>query len=206
MSKPEPVMESPLHGFGLAAKARPADGSCGVWVNEVSLKGYISLRGNAADPSFTGIVSGIIGTQLPPNPCTFSEANGVMALWLSPDEWLIIAPRALVGVMIREIESALAGVRHQVADNSGGFTKVILSGRNAKDVLYHCTVYDLDKLGEGRVAGTTLGRSSTYLYRQGGTYFLVFRRSFADYIWRFLVRAAEPYGVGILALPSGDAA
>lgn len=201
-----PLMESPLHGFGLAAKAKPADESCGVWANEVPLHGYISLRGSSAEQTFIGIVSGIIGTQLPPNPCTFSEANGVMALWLSPDEWLIIAPRTRVPVLVREMGSALAGIRHQAADNSGGFTKVVLSGRNAKDVLSHCIVYDLAKLGAGRVVGSTFGKSSVYMYRQGSTYYLLFRRSFADYIWRYLVRAAEPYGFGIMALPAGGAA
>jgi len=48
----EPVLQSPLHSFGLSAQARPADESCGVWANEVPLQGHISLRGNPADTAF----------------------------------------------------------------------------------------------------------------------------------------------------------
>jgi sarcosine oxidase subunit gamma len=84
-----------------------------------------------------------------------------------------------------------------VADNSGGYTQVILSGRNALDVLQHTTVYDFEALEPGRVVGTTFGKSSVYAHRAGEGFCLVMRRSFADYIWRYLVRAAAPYGLGI---------
>jgi sarcosine oxidase subunit gamma len=62
----------------------------------------------------------------------------------------------------------------------------------------HASVYDLHDLGEGRVVGTTFGAAAVSMYRTGGGIALVVRRSFADYVWRFLVRAAEPYGFGIV--------
>jgi sarcosine oxidase subunit gamma len=193
-------MQSPLHGFGLAEQARPKDASCGVWANEIPLLGYVSLRGNAWDVGFVGAVSSVLGVQLPTEPCTYATSATAKALWLSPDEWMIVCPRAGLGSLIGDLGQALAGIRSQVVDNSGGYTQVLLLGARATDVLSHTTVYDIGSLAQGRVVGTTFGKSSLYLHRQGDGYCLLFRRSFADYIWRYLVRAAEPYGFGVVKI------
>jgi sarcosine oxidase subunit gamma len=200
----EPVLQSPLHAFGLSAQARPADESCGVWANEVPLQGYISLRGNPADTAFQDGAASVLGTRLPVEPCTFARSGAVKALWLSPDEWMIVCPRARLQPLLRSLGKALGGVRSQVVDNSGGYTEITVQGRNAADVISHASVYDLHRLGEGRVVGTTFGTSAVYMYRQRDGVSLLVRRSFADYVWRFLVRAAEPYGFGVVRLDKGD--
>jgi sarcosine oxidase, subunit gamma len=192
-----PVLQSPLHSFGLSAKAKQVDLSCGVWANEIPLLGYISLRGNSADAAFAEAASMAVGTRLPIDPCTLSQTGETTVLWLSPDEWMIVTPRGGHASLIKGLDQCLLGLHYQVADNSGGYTQVIIQGRNARDVLSHCTVYDLAQLGEGRVVGTTFGKSSVYLRRVSGGYCLMLRRSFADYIWRTLERAAQPYGFGI---------
>lgn len=196
-----PELRSPLHGFGLAATERAIDGLAGVWANEVLSQGFISLRGNAADPTFADATAKALGVSLPTSPCTIASAGGIRVLWLSPDEWLIIAARGRHATILAELTAALKGTRSQVVDNSGGFTEVVLLGRDAEAVLTHCTVFDLHALTAGRVAGSTFGKLSTYLIRDGDGFRLIFRRSFADYIWRFLVRAALPYGFAVAKLP-----
>ena len=59
-----------------------------------------------------------------------------------------------------------------------------------------------EEAGVGRVVGTTFGKSSVYAHRQGDGYCLLLRRSFADYIWRYLVRASVPYGLAIVDFDS----
>src|SRR5262245_22028952 len=200
----EPVLQSPLHSFGLAGEARPADESCGVWANEVPLQGYISLRGNPADAAFQDGAASALGTRLPTKPCTHTRSGPVKVLWLSPDDWMIVCPRARVAPLLRELGKALAGIRSQLVDNSGVHTEIIVQGRNASDVISHASVYDVHRLGEGRVVGTTFGRTSVYMYRERDGVCLLVRRSFADYVWRFLVRAAEPYDFGVVRLDKGD--
>ncbi len=200
-----PTMRSPLHPFDLNEKAKQMDASCGVWANEVPLLGYISLRGSPIEASFVGGASKSLGLTLPTEPCTLSEAAGVKVMWLSPDEWMIVCPRDRLSGLLNDLDKALTGVRSQVADNSGGYTQVLLQGAKAADALSHCTVYDLRSLEVGRVVGTTFGKSAIYLHRHGQDrhgqgYCLLFRRSFADYIWRYLVRAAGPYGFGVARL------
>lgn len=196
-------MQSPLHSFALADQAAPINDCCGVWANEIPLLGYVSLRGDVSDPALAEAAARVIGFKLPAEPCTLSKTGEDTVLWLSPDEWLIITPRDRTAAILRDLSQALTGIRSQVVGNSGGFTQVSLRGRNARDVLSHCTVYNLDHLSEGRVVGTTFGKSSVYLYRAGDGYRLLLRRSFADYIWRYLARAASPYGFGIAKLDEG---
>ena len=201
-----PRMQSPLHGLGLPAKAQAVDASRGVWANEIPLLAYISVRGNAGDTAFDDACLKALSIKLPSEPCTMVQSGELSALWLSPDEWMLILPRAGHAGLMKALRDALSGVRSQVTDNSGGYTQILIEGRNARDVLSHCTVYDLDHLASGRVVGTTFGKTSAYLRRAGDGYCLLIRRSFADYIWLFLERAALPYGFGIAKLDRGSGA
>lgn len=195
-----PIMQSPLHHFGLAAKQLPMDNSKGVWASEIRLLGYISLRGNAQNTAFLAAAEAALGSALPTQACSFVASNWGNILWLSPDEWLLICSREHRPALQQVLTAALAGVHSQVVDNSGGFTTVLLQGKNASDALSHCTVYDLHALTPSKVVGTTFGKATCYLHRQDDGYQLTFRRSFADYIWRYLERAATPYGFGIADL------
>lgn len=198
-----PVMQSPLHPFGLAAKQEKMNDSKGVWANEIPLLGYISIRGNPQNEAFVNVVNSTLNIKLPTQPCGIIYATWGSLLWLSPDEWLMVCNREQRASFQLLLETALAGIHSQVIDNSGGFTKVLLKGENASDVLHHCTVYDLSMLSEGKVVGTTFGKSSIFLHKQDNGYSLVFRRSFADYIWRYLERSALPYGFGIAQMNIG---
>lgn len=196
----EASMQSPLYAFGLASQADAVNDGRGVWANEIPLLGYISLRGESRDPDFVEKVGSVTGVSLPIAPCTFATASGVKVLWISPDEWIVVCGRHRLGELINGLGSALQGIRSQVADNSGGYTQVLLQGPNALDVLQHASVYDFAALEQGRVIGTTFGKSSVYAHRAGDGFCLLMRRSFADYIWRYLIRASAPYGLGIAAI------
>lgn len=199
-----PVMQSPLHAFGLSAKQEQMNDSKGVWANEIALSGYISLRGNTQNDAFIQAVNTALSIALPTQPCSMIHAAWGSILWLSTDEWLLICKRDQRASIQQLLETALVGIHSQVFDNSGGFTTVLLQGKNASDVLHHCTVYDLSALNAGKVVGTTFGKVSLFLHKQQDGYCLVFRRSFADYIWRFLERSALPYGFGIAQLNNGQ--
>ena len=196
----EPILQSPLHSFDLSSQARTPDESCGAWANEIPLLGYVSLRGDARDPGFAEATTSALGASLPTEPCSYIIHGGRKVLWLSPDEWMVVMARNAVGPLIANLEVGLDGVRRQLADNSGGYTQVLLQGRNALDILQHASVYDFAALLPGRVVGTTFGKTSLYVHRTGDGFCLLMRRSFADYIWRYLVRCAAPYGLGIAAV------
>jgi sarcosine oxidase, subunit gamma len=192
-----PVMQSPLQHFDLSAKQEKMSDAKGVWANETPLLGYISLRGNAQNKGFLTAVKKVTGVTLPTQACNLSSASAITILNCSPDEWMIVCPREQRATLQQALEASLVGVHSQVLDNSGGYTSVLLQGKQAADALQHCTVYNLHALTPNKVVGTTFGKASVIMYRLDDGFYLVLRRSFADYIWRYLERAAQPYGFGI---------
>jgi sarcosine oxidase, subunit gamma len=196
-----PYPQSPLHAFDLPAQAVRQDESRGIWMNEVALLGYILLRGDSADPAFNGAVRQALDVALPAQPGDFAVSQHGVLLWQSPDEWLLVCGREQLGTHMSSLESALSGMHAQVVDNSGGLTQVYLTGREHQTVLRHVGVYDFAALTPGRVAGTVCGKAGMVVYRvdERGV-FVILRRSFADYIWRLLGRAARPYRCGINTL------
>lgn len=196
-----PYAQSPMHGFGLAAMARRQDDSCGVWMNEVPMLGYVIVRGDAQDPAFNGAVKSVLGIVLPTVPGTFVAFEQGIALWQAPDEWLLVCIAGARQSCIDGLEGLLKGMHAQVVDNSGGLTMLYLSGRHQVTLLRHVGVYDFESLSAGRVVSTVCGKAAfTVLRHDDHGIFAIVRRSFSDYAWRLLSKAARPYGLGIAAL------
>ena len=200
LSQFSPVMQTPLQHFNLSAKQETMTDAKGVWAHEMPLLGYIHLRGNAQNKDFFNAVKKSTDMDLPTVACSISSASSVTILNLSPDEWMLVCPREQRAALQQSLTSALTGIHSQVLDNSGGYTSVLLRGKQTADALQHCTVYNLHALTPNKVVGTTFGKSSVIMYRVDDGFCLILRRSFADYIWRYLTRAAAPYGFGIAAL------
>ena len=197
----KPYLQSPLHAFDLPAKARPQNDSCGVWMNEVPLLGYVLIRGNAADAAFRAAIHAVLGTDLPAKPSTFVVTPQGLLLWQSPDEWLLVCARQQLSTCISRLETALASLHAQVVDNSGGLTQVYLSGANHLELLHHVGIYDFALVTPGRAVSTVCSKANIVVYRvDAHGVFVIFRRSFADYVWPLLKQAARPYGLGISAL------
>jgi sarcosine oxidase, subunit gamma len=196
-----PYAQSPLHDFGLPGKAQRPDGSRGVWMNELPLLGYVIVRGDVQDPAFVRAVKSALGIALPTVPGTMAPFGHGVALWQAPDEWLLVCARTARHACIATLETALQGVHAQVVDNSGGLTMVYLTGAHQVTLLRHVGVYDFEALAPGRVASTVCAKATITVFRHDDQgIFLVFRRSFADYVWRLLTKAARPYGLGIAVI------
>lgn len=200
----KPYMQSPLHHFDLPSKARKQDNSSGIWANEMPLLGYLTIRGDGSKSVFVEAVGKVTGLALPVKPCSFSQGENGTLLWVSPDEWILVCSRANVVPFIKALESVLSNEFFQVVDNSGGLSQIYLSGKDHVTVLRHMGVYDFETIVPGKVVGTVCGKASLNIYRtnEHGLY-IVFRRSFADYFWRLLEKAARPYGFGVSLLNVG---
>jgi sarcosine oxidase subunit gamma len=192
------LLQSPLHHLGLTARSRPATAGDGVLLCEFTHLGYIVLRGKAGDAAFMAGAAGVLGAPPPGTPMTVLPCAAGVLLWVSPDEWLLVCRRSERDALLGALIAALAGVHAQVVDNSGGLTALRLAGPQHLRVLRHLGPYDFERLAVGRCVATVMSKTGVSVVRSDDAgVLLIVRRSFADYAWRLLERAARPYGLCI---------
>ncbi len=204
MADPDLAMASPVFRPALAdfvpePTGRAASAEVGVRVAEYANLGCLVLRGRADDAAFMGGARDVLALDLPTRPSTLAASDRCTALWISPDEWWVLVPRAARDRVVSELTGSLAGVDSQLVDNSGSLTCLRLAGPQHVMVLRHLCVYDVESIAIGRCVSTVVPKAGWTIVRtddEGVT--LVFRRSFADWIWRLVERSAAPYGISVL--------
>ncbi len=180
----------PLTGDALRLAERP-------------FEGLLALRGEAdAIAAAFGEVSGL---DLPRACRGTARGPGLTALWLSPDEWLLVAPTVEdAGELMPRLEAALAGRHHQLVDVSDYDTVIELAGAATRDALAKVVAVDLHRRAWRRdeVLGTLLGKAVVQLWlvadeedAEGPTARIVVRRSLADYVWCLLAEAGREWGL-----------
>ena len=184
MTEPE-AGQSPL--AHRAAELAAAGGEA-VAVREVPFLAQVGVRlfPGAGGPS---AAEAALGFALPFVPNTTAEAGGRTALWLGPDEWLVIGAPGTGAAIELELAEALAGGLGSVVDLSANRTALELRGPAARDVLAQGCALDLHPraFGPGRCAQTLLARAQVILYRtHEHTFRLLVRPSFADYLRAWL--------------------
>jgi sarcosine oxidase subunit gamma len=197
------LRESPLARFRLGARATHTPGRAGVIVRERPFLGHINLRGSAMHPRFVGAVSDVLGDGLPLVANTVTDVQGITMYWLGPDEWLIVTPSERRAAIEGELRKVLAGLRVAVTDVSGGQTVLRLHGPHVRDVLAKGCPIDLHPraFSIGQCAQSHLAKAPVLIGQiENQPYFeLIFRRSFADYLWTWLEGAAAEYGLEVAA-------
>jgi len=186
---PPPERRSPLGGV-----AAEADGRC-VSLAERAFLGKIALRGDGRDAAFPAAVEDALGFPLPLEPNTAAAGPAATALWLGPDEWLVVTVPGREGPLAAGLAQALSGLHALVLDVSDQRTVIAVSGASAPGILAKGTALDLrpPAFDPGRCAQTRLARALVIVHRpdDAPTYDLYVDRSYADYLWRWLERAAR---------------
>ncbi len=186
---------------GVAARSPLADvdrssfgADPGVSIVELSSLGFLVLRAWVGQKL---VIEAKLGCELPVDPLSCRVAGDLCVRWLSPTEWLITLPADETATMEDKLRSNL-GDEVAVVDNSGGYACIHLMGPMSELVIRKSTSYDVhpSNFPRGKVVGTSFAQSQAILRRLCDTKFeMIFRRSFADYIWRWLVDAAGEYGL-----------
>ena len=168
-----------------------------VEIKEIKGLNHLVLRGKSEDPAFFYGVEQAIGVELPTTPGTSVQTDVLRVFWQSPDEWLIIAEPNLACGIESALHKHLVG-HYAITEVSSGQTLVTLSGENAENVIKKSTLYDVHirQFPVGRVVGTSFAKSQVQIRRVSEKAFeIIIRRSFADYIWMWLMDASREYGV-----------
>lgn len=162
-------------------------GSAGARVTPAAPATRLSLRAGA---DALGALSSAFGLTLPTHPKTSASANGRHALWLGPDEWLLIDE---TGADLMAA-AASAGVLHSATDVSHRNTAVLVSGPDAAGAIASACPLDLGNtvFPVGAAARTVLGKIEIVLLRSGEEdYRVECWRSFAPYAFGILAEGAE---------------
>ncbi|MFI1539808.1 sarcosine oxidase subunit gamma [Streptomyces anandii] len=179
----------------LAAATRASRGA--LRLAELPLLAQVDVRldpkGAAADA-----VGLALGLPLPLEPDTVVRTADLAALWLGPDQWLLIGQPGTQRDLESRVRAAAAGEPVSVTDVSAQRTTVLVAGPRARDLLAHGCSLDLHPraFGPGRCAQTTLARAQVVLVARDeprAGFWVLVRSSFAGYLTDWLLDAATEY-------------
>jgi sarcosine oxidase, subunit gamma len=194
----EPARRSPLAGAAVAERRVP--GPEPVALAALPFRGKLVLRGGGT--AVHGPVARALGVELP-GPLCGASAGGTAALWLGPDEWLVLTEPDAGDQLAAALREALAGTHHAVVMVSDRMTGIGVSGGRARDVLNAGCPLDLhpSAFPPGSVTRTLLGKATVVLRRpvEAEAFELWVNGSFAPYVWLFLENAAREFGIDIAA-------
>lgn len=174
-----------------AVRAEPLAGrvssAAGVALAPAAPANRVSLR---ADPSNAKALSKALGLDLPVEPkSSLRSERGRLAVWLGPDEWLIIDE---TGDPMTDL--AKAKVLHSAVDISHRNTAILVSGQGARETLASGCPQNLnnDVFPVGAASRTVMGKIEVVIIRTGAhEYRVECWRSFSDYAFALLSEAAR---------------
>lgn len=189
------TLESPLVNLQrLGKRELRADGKPCL-MDEIPFLDLINLRGNPADPAFVQGVQRATGLGLPLQANTANHGDGRQLLWLGPDEWLLKLPQGQGEAAEDALRQALAGQHFSVVQVGSGYTTLLIEGAGAAALINTGCPLDLHprSFPSGSLAQSHIAKANVVLLcREAGTrYEVTVRRTFADYLWRWLCEAGS---------------
>jgi sarcosine oxidase, subunit gamma len=175
---------SPLEGFAFPEGPRFTS-------SEAPRAARFILRGAEAVRIACGMAFGV---EPPSRLGPAGESEGRAALWLGPDEWLLIADGADAADIGAMLESVLEGTAHSLVDVSHRQIGLIASGPAAARVLNAGCPLDLDlnAFPVGFATRTLFDKVEIVLWRRDeATFHIEIWRSFAPFLAGSLAEASR---------------
>lgn len=153
----------------------------------------LSARGDRAAAELIGRAFGV---PLPREACRSAEGGRRAALWLGPDEWLLIAAAGEAETLMRDIEGELEGAAASLVDISDRQLGIDVEGAEAAEAINAFNALDLDieAFPVGMCTRTIFGKAEIVLWRTAPDRFRIeVWRSFAPYVLGCLEEAIREY-------------
>jgi len=186
------------HGPGPAPAALPrttpsAQGRC--W-HTVSGLARFALRVAPSDQAVATLQSG--GVPISPNACRADQRGDWAALWLGPDEQLLLGPEREAAALAARVHQALDPTPHALVDISHRQVGIALASRCAADLLSSgCPLdFDLAAFPVGACTRSVYAKAEVVLWRRAEQQFhLEAWRSFIPYVAGLLAQAEREFQV-----------
>jgi sarcosine oxidase, subunit gamma len=190
----EAVRRSPLADYRDRFVALSAATRGDILVREVPYLAQISFRADPNDAVIMQRIASTLGFALPVPPNTTTSKNDSRALWLGPDEWLVVGPDGQQEALEQALRSGLDGAFGSIVDVSANRTLLEIRGPKGRELLAHGIPIDLDgrSFGPGRCSQTLLAKAQVIIERRTDdpAFHLYIRSTFASYVADWLLDAA----------------
>jgi sarcosine oxidase subunit gamma len=169
-------------------------------IEVMPMRSVVNLRGATADQSLITDAQRALGIELPLMPNRWRGTDRIAAIWLGPDEWLLVAPDGKAG----GIEKAMHAARTldpwlSLVDVSHNYIALMLSGPRTRDLLAKGCALDLHSsaFSAGDCAQTIIAKSRVLLRAVDAenSIELWVRNSFAGYMAEWLLDASRGSGL-----------
>jgi len=163
----------------------------GAAIAELSGLGRLSLRGG---PQVLAAAGDAFGLTLPLEPCRAAEGDARAALWLGPDEQLLLVQQSDWPAVLDALRRRLAGMPHALVDISQRQLALSVNGPRAAELLNSGCPLDLhpQAFPVGMCTRTLFAKAPVVLWRTAAnTFHLEVWRSFAHYVQLLLLEVAR---------------
>lgn len=172
----------------------PEGGAAGLSIAKIAGKSLINLR---ADDDIKARLETLFGTALPSQPNKMAAIGTRRALWLGPDETLLMIEEAQLAEFMLSVRAELGDTHYAATEISDALTIFRLGGTRRLDVLAKGCALDLhpDSFQIGDCAQSLLSHAAITLAADNDDSVLLFcRTSFSDYVYSWLKDSAMEYG------------
>ncbi len=165
-----------------------------IGISECSGMSLLLVRGRSNDSSFSTAIRAALGFDLPTEPNTTCKGDGITALWLAPDRWLLLdrPSEGSAGVL----RDRLTHLGVSIVDKSSGYSVFRISGGSARDLLAKSCPLDLHPkvFRPGACAQTLVAETSTLIHAtEDGSLDLYVARSYGLSVMELLHHQAAEF-------------
>ena len=163
------------------------------WLAPLAPRSRYTLRGG---PDALTAASRAFGVTLPLEACRAAASGTRAALWLGPDEQLLLGLEADTDTIRAALEQSLAGIPHSLVDVSHRQTALEVSGVHAADILNGASPLDLSLAAfpVGMCTRTLLDKADIVLWRtREDAFHIEVWRSFTDYVASLLAEIGREF-------------
>ncbi|HUS55686.1 MAG TPA: sarcosine oxidase subunit gamma family protein [Thermohalobaculum sp.] len=173
-----------------------APAGCTIGIEDRGLVGQVTLRGDLASPALKKAVKAVAGIDVPkPLRVTFKDGKG--AVWMSPDELLLLTDYDQADTLVAALGQALARDHHMAVNVSDARAVITLSGGGVAEVLAKGAPVDLSEAAfpVGTARRTHVGGIAVGFWRKAEREWeIVCFRSFARHLFDWLIESSKAGG------------
>lgn len=168
-----------------------------VSIAEASPRGILGLRGDLTNFDFLFEVKGILGFEIPDKPNSTVVGELASALWLGPDEWLIITSPHDQFKIEESLRRNLVSSGASIVDLTESRAVIKISGNKVRDVLAKGCPLDLHPrmFMPGVCKQSVIAKASIILHNieVDEAFEIYVGSSYAKYLWSWLHDATREF-------------